>query len=170
VLFLFLGALTFGVGVDFLARFVLLLQQWDILLLLGLGLVSLVGVLATITLIIPVSEGNKRSTGVLLRADSLGSIRVSIQALDAMAKKAIAELTEVVDSHTRITDAGTGDAVSVHIRVNFSQDTNVPESTERLRAAVKDYVQAVSGINVVNVEIFVDTALQPRDHAGGGVS
>lgn len=104
----------------------------------------------------------KTPQAIKVRVDDVGSILISLGALDQMVQKVMGDAAYVKSSQTRVIPKEE-DKLGIYVKVQLAPDTNVPESLGALQREVKAYVQDMSGIEVSEVQIYVDApAAQSR--------
>lgn len=87
-----------------------------------------------------------------------GEVRVSVQALDALVKQAVAGNSEgVADIKTNIVNHD--DSISVKIEMSLHGDAHIPNITMLLQSSIKNYIEEFSGIAVRDVSIMVKTII-----------
>jgi len=99
---------------------------------------------------------DRNSVTVQTTAQGNGEVRVSVQALDALVKQAIAGNSEgVADIKTSIVNHD--DSISVKIDMSLHADAHIPNITMLLQSSVKSFIEEFSGIAVRDVSIMVKT-------------
>lgn len=96
---------------------------------------------------------DETSESAMVRADEAGDVRVSIQALEALARSAIAQSAEILDSRLKIGADESG--VSVEIEMAVSGDARVPELTAALQSRIRKAVEECAGLEVRSVKALV---------------
>lgn len=87
-----------------------------------------------------------------------GEVRISVQALDALVKQAIAGNSEgVADIKTSIVNHD--DSISVKIEMGLHGDAHIPNITMLLQSSIKSFIEEYSGIAVRDVSIMVKTII-----------
>ncbi len=117
---------------------------------------ALIFIIVSLRLFIAGLVGRKPASS-LLKETEIGSIRVSVNTLDALAQKAVRSFNEIKDVKTfiLIEDAG----IRVRLKVNIMPEVKMPELTQTIQAKVKEYIEEYSGILVKAVHIYVDNQL-----------
>ena len=87
-----------------------------------------------------------------------GSVRVSVQAMDALVRQAIGSSEGVVDIKSRIINHE--DSISVKIEMTLSGDAHIPNVTMLLQRNIKSFIEEFSGIAVRDVSVLV-TSIVP---------
>lgn len=99
---------------------------------------------------------DKNSVTVATSEQGNGEVRVSVQALDALVKQAVAGNNEgVADIKTSIVNHD--DSISVKIDMSLHGDAHIPNITMLLQSSIKSYIEEFSGIAVRDVFIMVKT-------------
>jgi len=121
-------------------------------ILASLG-ISLLFILISLRLIISTLAGRKPASSLLKQTD-FGTIRVSVNTLDGLTKKAVRTFEEVKDVKTSILTET--DGIKVRLKVNIMPDVKMPDLTQAIQAKVKDYIEEYSGIHVKEVHVYID--------------
>ncbi|MCL6451684.1 MAG: alkaline shock response membrane anchor protein AmaP [Acetobacteraceae bacterium] len=90
----------------------------------------------------------------LVHQTPLGEVRISLDAVENLVRKVVRQVTGVRDVRARVLHQG--GEVGVSLRVTVSPDLSVPEVSDKIQNAVKNYVRNVVGVGVHEVEIFVE--------------
>ena len=104
------------------------------------------------------SKKDRNSVAVQNTQQGNGEVRVSLQALDALVKQAIAGNSEgVADIKTSIVNHD--DSISVKIEMGLHGDAHIPNITMLLQGTIKSFIEEYSGIAVRDVSIMVKTII-----------
>jgi uncharacterized alkaline shock family protein YloU len=98
-----------------------------------------------------------KPSSTLLKATDLGMIRVSISTLDTLAQKAVRSFNEVKDVKSIIIPEQNG--IITMLKIVIMPDVKMPELTQRIQQHVKEYIEELSGINVREVQVYIDNLL-----------
>lgn len=99
---------------------------------------------------------DRNSVTVQTTQQGNGEVRVSVQALDALVKQAVAGNSDgVADIKTSIVNHD--DSISVKIDMSLHGDAHIPNITMLLQSSVKSFIEEFSGIAVRDVSIMVKT-------------
>lgn len=82
-----------------------------------------------------------------------GEVRVSLQALEAMARRAVGEAEGVREAAVAI--EGSQEALRVKIDLKVTTAARIPEVTGRMQCAVRDAVANFTGVSVSEVAVLV---------------
>lgn len=82
-----------------------------------------------------------------------GEIRVSLQALEAMARRAVGEADGVREATVSI--AGSEEALRVKIDLKVTTAARIPEITGNMQRSVRDAVAGFTGVSVSEVAVLV---------------
>lgn len=93
---------------------------------------------------------------VLIKATEIGTIRITLVALDQMVQNFAKSLPSV--RNVKSTIISREDSASIVLRVSVMPDAIVPEVTQNLQQGVKAHVEQHAGILVSDVQIVVETA------------
>lgn len=92
---------------------------------------------------------------VMVKTSDNGQINITLSALDTMVQKAARGISGVRDIASSL-QSGEGQAVVIALRLVLSPDAIVPETCEKVQAAVRDYVQSHAGLQVLDIPISVE--------------
>ncbi len=92
---------------------------------------------------------------VLVSNSESGSVRVSEEALDSIARRHVLAIEGVKDMKCHINRLESG--ISLDIRLVMLSDYSVPEITTKLQHTLKEYIEDNVGINVKSILIMVDS-------------
>ena len=125
------------------------------LILAGCGLVLL---LISIKLLF---AGRSKKTEVrpasaLMKQTEIGGTFISLEALDTMVQKHCRAQQRVKDCHTTLHSSETG--VTIGIRLCVLPDTDVVTLSSELQTSLKEYIESLTGIQVNEVGILVESA------------
>lgn len=83
----------------------------------------------------------------------LGDIRISIETVENLSLKAASRIRGIKElkSRVQVSDAG----LEIVIRTVVDGESAIPDLSEGVQRSVKDHVEAVTGIPVSNVSVFV---------------
>lgn len=98
------------------------------------------------------SKGEPKSS--VLRITNLGSIKVSLTALDNIVQKAVRSFDEVKDVNSIIISEP--DGIRIILKIVIMPDVRIPDLTSEIQVKVKEYVENLSGIAVKEVQVNVD--------------
>lgn len=97
------------------------------------------------------ARGPKSSVSVQ-NTDS-GAVRVSVQAMDAMVRRAIGDQEGVLGFKSRIVNHD--DSITVHVDMSVAMDSHIPNITMTMQRRIKRYIEETSGIAVREVVVLV---------------
>lgn len=98
-------------------------------------------------------EGSAPSSSASVQESNEGSVRVSVRAMETLARRAIEQTEGVLDSKLRIINHD--DSVRMEIDIAIGIETHVPVVTAVLQRNVKGIVEEFSGIAVREVVVLV---------------
>lgn len=98
-------------------------------------------------------EGSAPSSSASVQESSEGSVRVSVRAMETLARRAIEQTEGVLDSKLRIINHE--DSVRVEVDITIGIETHVPVVTAMLQRNIKGIVEEFSGIAVREVVVLV---------------
>lgn len=103
-------------------------------------------------------QRSSSSTGSIDQRTDIGDIRISIETIENLALKAAARQRGVKDLRARVraTDAG----IEIMLRTIVDGESSIPALTEEIQRTVKDSVEEITGIPVINVAVFIANVVQ----------
>ena len=98
-------------------------------------------------------EGSAPSSSASIQESSEGSVRVSVRAMETLARRAIEQTDGVLDSKLRIINHE--DSVCAEVDIVIGVETHVPVVTAMLQRNIKGIIEEFSGIAVREVVVLV---------------
>jgi uncharacterized alkaline shock family protein YloU len=107
--------------------------------------------------VVSLHRGSATSPSIDQRTE-FGDIRISIETIENLALKAATRQRGVKDLRARVqvTDAG----LDIVLRAVIDGESSIPVLTEEIQKAVKEHVEEITGIPVINVAVFVANVIQ----------
>ncbi|WP_138753409.1 alkaline shock response membrane anchor protein AmaP [Paenibacillus sinopodophylli] len=107
--------------------------------------------------IVSLHRGSASAPSIDQRTD-FGDIRISLETIENLALKAASRQRGVKDLRARIraTDAG----LDIVIRAVVDGESSIPVLTEEIQRTVKEHVEDIAGIPVMNVAVYVANIIQ----------
>ncbi|MBR5224633.1 MAG: alkaline shock response membrane anchor protein AmaP [Clostridia bacterium] len=131
---------------------IVLLVLSAVLVLLGLSLISAM-----------FPPKKKRSSTFAIQQNENGTVRISLKTIDALVQKCLAQHSELkVVSSSLFSDEET---VRIDVHVVLLSDISMPLAISALQKQITRYVEACSGVNVREVRVFVDGAMNGAEKA-----
>lgn len=129
--------------------------QENAMILAGSGLILL---LISIKLLFAgrVKKMEVRPASALMKQTEIGGTFISLEALDSMVQKHCRAQQRVKDCHTTLHSSEAG--VTVGIRLCVLPDTDVVTLSSELQKSLKEYIESLTGIQVNEVGILVESA------------
>ena len=93
---------------------------------------------------------------VVVRQSEVGSVEITLSAIDTLVQKCARGFSEVRDCISNITVTQFSDIV-ILIRLHIMPDTDIPSLTARMQTELKTYVENLSGISVREVKVLVES-------------
>jgi uncharacterized alkaline shock family protein YloU len=87
-----------------------------------------------------------------------GDIRISMETVENLALKAALRTRGVKDLKARVTISQAG--LDIVIRTLVDGESSIPDLTEEIQSMVKTHVEAVTGVPVTTVSVFVANVIQ----------
>lgn len=104
-----------------------------------------------------------RPASALMRQTEIGGTFISLEAIDAMAQKHCRSLQRVKDCKTTLQSNETG--VTIGIRLCVLPDTDVVSLSSELQKTLKEHIESLTGIQVNEIGILVESAAAPASNA-----
>ena len=104
-----------------------------------------------------------RPASALMKQTEIGGTFISLEAIDSMVQKHCRSLQRVKDCHTTLHSSETG--VTVGIRLNVLPDTDVVTLSSELQRSLKEYIESLTGIQVNEIGILVESAAAAATNA-----
>lgn len=107
--------------------------------------------------VVSLHRGSASSPSIDQRTE-FGDIRISIETIENLALKAASRQRGVKDLRARVraTEAG----LDIVLRAVIDGESSIPVLTEEIQKAVKEHVEEITGIPVINVAVFVANVIQ----------
>ncbi|MEL7608512.1 MAG: alkaline shock response membrane anchor protein AmaP [Bacillota bacterium] len=104
--------------------------------------------------------GHKRAPApmpqsVLIKSTENGTVYISLAAIDTMVQKHCRAQNRIRECESMI--CPTKDGVAIRLKLSTMPDTNLPEMTASLQETLKEYIQSLSGISVVDIPILISS-------------
>ncbi len=84
-----------------------------------------------------------------------GTVNISLNAVETMVKKAAAKISAVKETKARLKAAPEGVAIYLHVVV--TPEANIPETAAALQKEVKESLENMSGLKVLEVKVLVES-------------
>jgi uncharacterized alkaline shock family protein YloU len=145
-------------AVDFVSLFYANLA--NALILAAVGLVLL---LVSIKLVF-CGRGHKevQPAVALIRQSEIGGSYITLSAIDSMVQKHCRQQTKVRDCSSALRTTDTGVAIS--LRLSVLPDTDIVTLTDELQKSLKEYIETLTGVNVAEVGILVESTAASAQH------
>ncbi|MBQ9832545.1 MAG: alkaline shock response membrane anchor protein AmaP [Clostridia bacterium] len=88
-----------------------------------------------------------------LQTCELGSTYVSLSAIDAMAQRHCRSVSRVRECITNVVPINGG--VRIAAKLVLANDANIPELTASLQKSLKEYIESLAGVKVLDVSILI---------------
>lgn len=99
-----------------------------------------------------------KDRGFIMQHTELGDMSISVHAMENMVKKCVDTHEDLKVIHTRI--HRTKDGISVGIRISLANGVNIPLTVNNLQKQIKHYITSISGVDVKEVRVMVETGNQ----------
>lgn len=109
------------------------------------------------------NKGDKKAepaapASTLMQQTELGGTFISLDAVDGMVQKHCRSQERVRDCHSTL--RALDDGVTIGIRLTVLPDTDVANLTQQLQVSLREYIQNLTGINVKEIGILVESAAE----------
>ena len=105
-----------------------------------------------------VADKQAAPVSALMQQTELGGTFISLDAVDGMVQKHCRAQERVRDCHSTL--RALDDGVTIGIRLSVLPDTDVASLTQQLQTSLREYVQSLTGINVKEIGILVESAAE----------
>lgn len=125
---------------------------------IALGIIGIALLLISLRFFIVSLHRGAASAQSIDQRTEFGDIRISIETIENLALKAATRQRGVKELRTRVraTDAG----LEIVLRAVIDGESSIPALTEDIQRAVKEHVEEITGIPVMNVAVFVANVVQ----------
>lgn len=117
------------------------------------GVVSGIVVILGITPLVTSLNGRPSSDRALVETNSLGDIKVSLRALEDSVVRAGRQIEGIRDLKPLVQATTAG--VVIEVLAMVVPDTNIPQASRALQERIKEYVQDVVGVPVLETKVTV---------------
>ncbi|KXS37002.1 MULTISPECIES: alkaline shock response membrane anchor protein AmaP [unclassified Candidatus Frackibacter] len=123
-----------------------------------MGIVGLIFFIIAIRILRSLVRGNDHNRNAIVRENSLGQVRLSLSAIDALVREVVTKTRGVkeLESRLRVNEEG----LIIFLEVVVTPDINIPELTEDLQEQIREYLGRTTGVVANNIEILVDNIAQ----------
>jgi len=123
-----------------------------------MGIVGLIFFIIAIRILRSLVRGNDHNRNAIVRENSLGQVRLSLSAIDALVREVVIKTRGVkeLESRLRVNEEG----LIIFLEVVVTPDINIPELTEDLQEQIREYLSRTTGVVANNIEILVDNIAQ----------
>ncbi|NLB42472.1 MAG: alkaline shock response membrane anchor protein AmaP [Clostridiales bacterium] len=95
-----------------------------------------------------------KQLSTILAITELGVVRVSVATLDTLTQKAVHSFQEVKEVKSVVLPDA--DGARIQLKITILPDVVMPELTQSIQTKVKEYVESLSGINVKEVQVYIE--------------
>lgn len=85
---------------------------------------------------------------------ALGEVRITLGAVENLVKRVARQVKGVRDIRTSVGRSPEG--ITVNLRAVVSPEVSIPEVSDQVQNAVKNYVRHVVGVEVAEIKIYID--------------
>ncbi|MFD0958713.1 alkaline shock response membrane anchor protein AmaP [Paenibacillus chungangensis] len=125
---------------------------------IAIGVVGIVLLLISFRFFVMSLRRGGASAQSIDQRTEFGDIRISMETIENLALKSASRQRGVKElrARVRVTDAG----IEIMLRAIVDGEHSIPVLTEEIQRAVKEHVEEITGIPVVNVAVFVANVIQ----------
>lgn len=132
------------------------------LILAGCGLVLL---LVCLKLVFCGRERQEpKAEATVIRQGDIGGTFIALSAIDTMVQKHCRQQSKVRDCSSSL--RAVNDGVAISLKLSVLPDTDVVALTEELQKSLKAYIESLTGVNVTEVSILVESTAAQYPTAG----
>ncbi len=104
----------------------------------------------------------ERKKQAVVHEGSMGQVRVSLTAIEALAEKIVAAVPGIKEVKAKVVSSPQG--IALHLKLSTASDINIPAVSEDIQREVKDGIYNVIGLAVSEVRVAVESfiAAKPR--------
>lgn len=95
-------------------------------------------------------------TSAVVSTGDYGTTQIALSAIDAMVQRHCRANNKIREATSVITLQENG--VGIQLKLSLLNDANIPETTEALRASLREHIEGLTGIQVRDVSIMVVSA------------
>ena len=104
---------------------------------------------------------NPQAPGILVRTGDNGAVFLTAAALEEMVLRQVKADTKVRDCTCDLAFGESSAAVRLHLFL--APDANIPETTAKVQASLKEYVEKMAGISLPEVQCVVEKTRQGQN-------
>lgn len=119
------------------------------------SLAALLTLVVGIKLLLIHEPAARSPRAALVKNGELGTVSITIPALDTLVQKSVHSVPGVREAFSQISVLPQG--IGIFLRVSFMPDVVIPETSDKIQTAVKEFVQNHAGVSVVEVRVSVDS-------------
>ncbi|MGI6435114.1 MAG: alkaline shock response membrane anchor protein AmaP [Syntrophomonadaceae bacterium] len=121
---------------------------------LMVGIAALLLLAATLAVLLSMFKKEPRLEKVVIKQGLQGEIAITVPAIKVLIMKAIKQVEGVRDIRSRVAQSAEGLVVNLHMAVN--PELSVPDLSQQIQSAVKQYLQETGGLQVAEIIMLVD--------------
>lgn len=119
---------------------------------------ALVVIIAVGVFCVACSTGKKKTMPYIsISTADGGNIKISVKSLVEMVSRQVKQVPGINANVSSITNKD--GKIGVIVKISVSEETAIPEVSNKIQVDVKEAVQALSGIAISNVDVYVDNSL-----------
>lgn len=106
-------------------------------------------------------KAQKQPNATLVKATEIGGTYISLAALNTMVQKHCRANNRIRNCTSSVN--AVRDGVTIALKLALMPDTDIPKLTQELQKSLKEYVETLSGIHVLQIGILVeDLSINPQ--------
>lgn len=118
------------------------------------GAVAILLIALTLGVFFTMLKQEPRSNAVTVKTTSAGEIAITVPAVKVLIMKAVRQVEGVREVKPSVYEGNDGLLVKLHMMIN--PELNVPELSQNVQNAVKQFLQDIGGLQVAEVRVLVD--------------
>ncbi len=103
-------------------------------------------------------KNSKEQSSTINYSTEIGDVKISVEAIETMATRTGRQIPGVRELVAKVVPTEFG--AKIALKVSLDPDTSIPETSDKLQAEVKQYVERLSGIKIEKVLVVVKDVLQ----------
>lgn len=109
---------------------------------------------------ISLRPGAARGGHAVVDENVLGQVRIALTAIEGLVARIVGEVPGVRD--VRPQAAADGERLAMRLKVTVTPDVHIPELAREIQQLVQEKVREVTGINITNVRVSVESIATTR--------
>ena len=144
------------IGLAPISAFLTLMTSYIVNVVIGCAVCALLLIL-TFRVMIAAFRGPAKTqpapSSILINSGEFGALHITVAALDAMVQRYCHANSKIRECYSAIMPTATG--VSIKLRVSVVNDVNLPEFTQALQSGLKEQLEELSGLKVLDIDVLI---------------